>query len=125
MQIGYDHEDDVLHVSAAPSEDGSSLAYHDWIAVLIGSDNGTDVVGLIVRGASGCLPQGYDPVTDTVLLGITTDDSAMITTNGDFLSYWQPDEHDPIAPPDPIGIVIRQASQHFGGLPFPPFNASL
>ena len=36
----------------------------------------------------------------------------MITTDGDFVGYWQPYEHAPDEVPDPIGVEIKHLSKH-------------
>ena len=102
------------------------------IVALIKTDDGYDVAGLIVMGAAASLSphfarketgqpvplvkppiSTYDPATDTLTLGYTTDDPALITQDNAYLiAYWQsnPAYHDDCN--DPIGVAILNAAQH-------------
>ena len=65
-------------------------------------------------GASAYLPlkTGYDPESDTLLLGKRTDSPDLVTETGDFVGYWQSHRGDPNGFMDPVGVLIRDASKH-------------
>ena len=115
MRAHYDKEVDVLRLTAgAPAETTASLLDDPGIAVNLATTNGHEVVGLILMGASGYIPlgQGYDRVTDTLLLGRKTDPNLMITKTGDFIGYWHNDPDDFDGVMDPVGMELRHASKH-------------
>jgi hypothetical protein len=115
MRIRYYQDADVLRVTTDQTPaDGASLLYEADIAVELATEDGHDIVGLIVMGASAYLPLGlgYDADADTLLFGTATSDPAMITENGDIVGYWQVDDEEPDSFRDPIGVAIRKASKH-------------
>ncbi len=113
MQVSYDKENDVLAISTGQIQhDGASLYDHVGVAVLFGTDGGQDIIGVEAMSASYWFCKGYDEDEDTWLLGNKTDNLGMITTDGDFVGYWQPYEHSPDEVPDPIGVEIKHLSKH-------------
>ena len=80
---------------------------------LNGDDRG--VIGIVVQHAEPyvALEKGYDAVMDTLTIGKTTDNPNLISENGDFVGYWQPETGDPHSL-EPIGVTLRNASQHLG-----------
>ena len=63
MRIRYYQDADVLRVTTDQTPaDGASLLYEADIAVELATEDGHDIVGLIVMGASAYLPLGlgYD-----------------------------------------------------------------
>ena len=113
MRHSYDEEFDILSLSTGqPQLDGASLLDYMDIAAMFGTDGGQDIVGVEVMGASYWFRKGYDKEKDTWLLGDTTDNPKMITVDDDFVGYWQPDEDLPNEVPDPIGVVVHNASKH-------------
>ncbi len=114
MRVHYDREVDVLDIRTGEHyADTFTLRNDDNVAVDI-ADNGRDVVGFLVIGASRFLPlqRGYDAKSDVLTIGETTDDPAMLAESGDFVGYWQPDEYCPDEFLEPIGVAVRQASKH-------------
>ena len=119
MEFRYDQENNILYtVPDCRVCDSYYLADTADVVVLAGSDAGRDVAGLVVMAAAHHLSQGggYDAQTDTFLFGRVADDPAMITKNGDFVGYWQPDGDEPDGFWEPVGVEIRQASKHLGAL---------
>ena len=135
LRVSYDQEFNILDLDTGERcSDGASLLAPalSGIAVLIKTDGGYDVAGLIVMGASACLSphfarketmqpfplveppiSAYDPATDTLTLGFTTDDPALITQDNDYLiAYWQPNPEYPDDFNDPIGVSQLNATQH-------------
>lgn len=113
MQVSYDKENDILAISTGQVQhDGASLYDYVGIAVLFGTDGGRDIIGVEVMSASYWLSKGYDEDEDTWLLGDKIDNLGMITTDGDFVGYWQPYEYAPDEVPDPIGVEIKHLSKH-------------
>lgn len=135
LQVSYDQESDILSLDTGERcFDGASLLAPEvsGIAALIKTDGGYDVAGLIVMGAASCLSphfarkgtgqpvplvkpsiSTYDPATDTLTLGFTTDDPALITQDNDYLiAYWQPDPEDAADFADPIGVSLLNAAKH-------------
>ena len=135
LQVSYDQESDILFLyTDEPCSDGSSLVDPalSGIVVKIKTDGGYDVAGLIVMGAAACLSphfarkgtgqpvplvkppiSTYDPATDTLTLGFTTADPALITQDNDYLiAYWQPDPEDAADFADPIGVSLLNAAKH-------------
>ena len=116
MQVSYDKENDVLALSTGQIQhDGASLYDYVGVAVLFGTDGGRDIVGVEVMSASYWFSKGYNENEDTWLLGDKTDKVGMITTDGDFVGYWQPYEYAPDEVPDPIGVEIKCLSKHVPG----------
>ena len=60
--------------------------------------------------------KGYDTDNDTLLMGNSTSDHALITDNGDFIGYWQDAESDPYGFRYPIGVAIRNVSAHIANM---------
>ncbi len=116
MRIIYDHEVDVLRViTETPDAVSASLLYDPGIAIDLATEEGHEIVGITVMGASAFIPlgsRGYDAQTDTLTMGRTTGDPDLITENGDLVAYWQVDEEDPEGFRDPIGVALRRASVH-------------
>ena len=53
----------------------------------------------------------YDPATDTLTWGVTTDAPGMVSHTGDLTVYWQPDpEYDSFFAA--IGLSLRNTAQH-------------
>ena len=115
MQVSYDKEGNVLHVTTeAPKATAASLLDDPGIAVELVAWNGHEIVGVIVMGASVYIPLGlgYDSETDTLIMGTKTSDPALVTETGDFVGYWQVDEENPDGARDPIGVALKCASKH-------------
>ena len=115
MELDYNSLDDVLHLGPEGQvEDGCALLDNPGIVLLTGTDGGCDIVGAVIMAASYhmSLRHGYDAKSDTLLLGKDTDDSALITKNGDFVGYWKLDEDDLNGLWEPTGVAIKQASEH-------------
>ena len=114
--VHYDSEIDALRVATDRDGDTSDSLWHNGdIVVDLATEEGLDIVGLGVLCASSYLPlgkKGYDADTDTLLMGYSTPDPALITENGDFIGYWQVDEADPDGFRYPIGVVVKRASVH-------------
>ena len=121
--VYYDDEVDALRITtdafriAADKDEGTSppLWYNDDIVVDLATEDGHDIVGLGILCASLYLPlgkKGYDAETDTLLMGDSTSDPALITENGDFIGYWKVDEDYSDGFLYPIGVVVKRASVH-------------
>ena len=122
MRVIYDREANVLRIiTDTPAATAASLLDDPGVAVELATDDGHDIVGLIVMGASAYIPLGesYDAAYDTLLLGRKTTTSGMITENGDFVGYWQPYEDEPDAFMDPVGVLLRNASKHLAAVSGP------
>ena len=116
MLIHYDDEVDVLDIRMHDLGGVvcASLLDDPSIAVSLATEDGHDIEGLIVMGASAYLDldRGYDADTDTLVIGRMTCNPSLITENGDIVAYWQVDEDDPDGFRDAIGVAIRRASVH-------------
>ena len=116
MRVRYDQEVDILSVMMdTPEAICASLLDGPDIAVSLATEDGHDIVGLEVLGASAFIPLGklgYDAETDILTMGRTTHDPELITKNGDIIGYWQVDEEDPDGFRDPIGVAIKRVSVH-------------
>ena len=116
MRVRYDHEFDVLSIMTdTPEAICASLLDGPHIAVSLATEDGHDVVGVEIMGASAYLPlgnSGYDAETDTLTMGRTADDPELVTRNCDLIGYWQVDECDADGFRDPIGVAIKRASVH-------------
>ena len=115
MRVDYDSEVGVLHfITETQAVEGASLFDDPGVVVEIATEDGQDIAGLIVMGASAYfnLDRGYDADTDTLVIGRITCNTSLITKNGDIVAYWQVDEDDPDGFRDPIGVAIRRASVH-------------
>ena len=132
LLVSYDQEFDVLYVNTGEGcSDGASITELFDVAAEIKTKGGYDVAGLIVMGAADYLSPGftpihreppavvagsrrsrYDPATDTLTFGFTTDDAGMITQDNEYLvGYWQPDPEDADYFPL-IGVALLNAAQH-------------
>ena len=115
MKVSYYHIDDLLYIdTGTPDVVSASLLDASGIVVHLATEDGYDIVGVTVMGASAYLPLGnggYDIKTDTLLMGRSTTDPKHITENGDIIGYWQLDEYDPSdGYQHPIGVAIKRAS---------------
>ena len=99
LKVVYDQQADVLRLlTSEKGETGSSLFGQDDVVLDLAKEDGYDIVGIAILGASAYLPlgkQGYDTETDTLTLGCSVSDPAMTTENGDLAAYWQVDEKKP------------------------------
>ena len=132
LRVSYDHEFDVLYVNTGEGcSDGASITELFDVAAEIKTKGGYDVAGLIIMGAAAYLSPWftpihrespalvagsqltrYDPATDTLTFGFTTDDPGMITRDNEYLvGYWQPDPEDADYFPL-IGVSLLNAAQH-------------
>lgn len=115
MQTNYDLEADVLSITTdvRPATSASLLNDPD-IVVDLAESNGHQIVGLMIMWASSYLPlkKGYDPETDTLLLGTKTESPGLTTETGCFVGYWQVYDDEPNGFMDPVGVLIREASKH-------------
>ena len=118
MRVRYDHEVDTLRITTgtpeAISESLWDTEHHD-IVVDLAAEDSCDIVGLDIMWASVYLPlgkKGYDPESDTLLMGRESSEPELITKNGDIVGYWQMDGDNPDGVPNPIGVAIKRASVH-------------
>ena len=118
--MGYDPEVDGLRVTTnVGGATSASLLYNSDIVVDLVTQDGHDIIGLGVLCASLYLPlgkKGYDAKSDTLLMGDSTSDQALITENWDFIGYWKVFEGDPDGFRDPVGVAIKNASVHLAEL---------
>ena len=109
----------LLVSTGQPSTTFENLAEDEYTVVELNGDD-PRVVGVIVQHAEPyvALEKGYDAAMDTLTIGRTTDDPALISENGDFVGYWQPDtaEYMDDGALEPIGVTLRNASQHLGNM---------
>ena len=114
--VHYDSEVDALRVTTdVGGATSAALLYNSDIVVDLATEDGYDIVGLGVLCASLYLPlgkKGYDAETDTLLMGDSTSDPALITENDDFIGYWKVFEGDPDGFRDPVGVAVKNASVH-------------
>ena len=116
LRLLYDKDVDVLRLFTG--EEGvtsSSLIGLEEVVVDLADDEGNQVVGLEVMGASKYLPlgrRGYDADADTLTLGVTANDPAHMTKNGDIVTYWQETPNEPEPFMDPIGVTLKRASKY-------------
>lgn len=116
MKAIYEKQDDLLYLSyGARAKDGASLEDDPGVMLDLGTDSGCDIVAITIMGASYWFKRGFDEASDKWLIGSTTDAPGMVTVNGDFVGYWQPDRYDPDEVPDPIGVEIGHVSEHVPG----------
>ena len=133
LRVGYDPDPqvDVLVITAERRYwEGRELGANSNIIVEVGEQHAQDVVGILmifasykvapyfrVAGEKEPLWAGrdeftrYDPATDTLTWGDTTDAPGMVSHAGDIIVYWQPDPDDD-ADFDPIGVSLRNAAKH-------------
>ena len=137
LTFRYDPAADVLDITSgrnvAAATPLAAAALGD-IAVETGSDDSRDTVDLIMLWAAGYVAPyfqlrragapfkagdpahiRYDPDTDTLTWGNSTDDPEMVSQAGDLTAYWQPDPYflardEPLF--DPIGLSLRNAAKH-------------
>ena len=118
MRVRYDQKVDALRITTGtPEAISESLwdAVHHDIVIDLAAEDSCDIVGLDVMRASVYLPlgkKGYDPESDTLLMGRATSEPELITKNGDIVGYWQIDDDNPDGIPNPIGVAIKRASVH-------------
>ena len=114
--VHYDSEVDALRVTTdVGGATSASLLYNSDIVVDLASEDGYEIVGLGILCASLYLPlgkKGYDAETDTLLMGDSTSDAALITENDDFIGYWEVFEGDSDEFRDPVGVAVKNASVH-------------
>ena len=114
--IHYDSEVDALRVATDRyGVTSASLLYNSDFVIDLATEDGHDIVGLGVLCASLYLPldkKGYDADTDTLLMGGSTSDPALITENRDFIGYRQVDEAETDGFRYPIGVAIKRAGVH-------------
>ena len=132
LRVSYDQEFDVLYLDTGERcSDGASITDLFDVAAEIKTKGGYDLAGLIIMGATDYLSPWFNPIqgarpanaeagqlssydrtTDTLTLGFTTDDPAMITRDNDYLvGYWRPDPEDADYFPL-IGVSLLNASKH-------------
>ena len=117
MKVHYDDDADVLHITTEKRvATAASLLDDPNVAVELATEDGHDIVGLIVMWASSYVRSEHDAETDTLLIGETAHDPELITENGDLVAYWQVDEEDPDGYRDPIGVAVRRASVHLAAV---------
>ena len=133
LSVSYDPdpEVDVLNIVIARRNWGGwSLASNSNIIVEVGEQDAQDVVGILMIFASYKVApyfrvageqeprwmgrEGfvrYDPATDTLTWGVTTDAPGMVSQADDITVYWQPAEpnREGITP---IGVSLLNAEQH-------------
>ena len=133
LRVGYDPDPqvDVLVITAERRYwEGRELGANSNIIVEVGEQHAQDVVGILMifasykvapyfRVAGEKEPRWmgkdgftrYNPATDTLTWGDTTDAPGMVSYTGDITVYWQPAE------PNrewitPIGVSLLNAAQH-------------
>jgi len=132
LRVSYDLKFDILYISAGePCYDGASIENLFDVVAEIKTRDGYDVAGLIIQGAADYFyppfvpSQGepsalagdnplsrYDPDTDTLTLGFTTEAPELITQDNPYLvAYWQRDPEDADYFPL-IGVSILNAAKH-------------
>ena len=126
MRVRYDREFDVLSIMTdTPEAICASLLDGPDVAVSLATEDGHDIVGVEVLGASAFIPLGklgYDAETDTLTMGRTSNAPGLVTENADFVGYWQVCEEEPDGFRDPIGVALKRASAHLAELTRAPFD---
>ena len=116
-QCSFDTEHGTLRISTGqPSTTFQNLAEDVYMLVELNEDN-PSVIGIVIQHAEPyvALKKGYDAGMDTLTIGRTTDDPALISENGDFVGYWQPETAGYMdGALEPIGVTLRNASEHLG-----------
>ena len=115
MFVNYDPEFDIIDFSVRGRADSSSLLYDDDVVANLGAEDGRDVVGVLLLCASSYLPlgkRGYDAKTDTLTMGVTTDDPKLISECGEFVGYWDAESAEEGELQIPIGVALKRASVH-------------
>ena len=101
----------ILGVVSSPL----SAPKYDNIVLDLATEDGCDIVGLDILGASAFIPlgkRGYDAKTDVLLLGRATSNPEMTIENNDFIGYWEIDKFSSDDFWVPIGVAIKRASVH-------------
>ena len=121
MRATYDEAEDILTLSnGQPDAVSASFLRGPDGALHLGTEEGHDVVGFILLGASAYLPCArgtacdYDANADVLTIGEAVEDPALVTENGDFVGYWARDEADPDGVRHPVGVAVRRASVNLG-----------
>ena len=122
MKIRYDHATDALSITTEKSSVISESLWdpeYQGIVVDFAKEGSYDFVGIEVLGLSGYLPlgkRGYDPDSDTLLMGRTLAPGVkpeLIIENGDIAVYWQTvDDDDADGVPHPVAVAVKHASVH-------------
>lgn len=116
MKVMYEEQDDLIYLSYGVCvKDGASLKEDPGVMLDLGTSGGCDIVAVTIMGAASWFNKGFDEASDKWLIGDTTGDLEMVTANGDFVGYWQPDMYDSDEVPDPIGVEIKHVSEHVPG----------
>ena len=133
LTFRYDPESDVLHISSGLPSDGATPMEEpelDLIAIEAAGEDNRNLVGVELIFASSYVapyfrlrrenapPRAgnpeltrYDPATDTLTWGVTTDAPGMVAQTGDLIAYWQPDPEDETFF-EAIGLSLRNAARH-------------
>ena len=133
LTVSYDPESDVLHISSGLPSDGATPMEEpelDLIAIYSAGADNRNLVGVELIFASSYVapyfrlrrenapPRAgdaeltrYDPATDTLTWGVTTDAPGMVSQADDLIAYWQPDREDETFF-EAIGLSLRNATQH-------------
>ena len=133
LTVRYDSESDVLHISSGRPSDGATPMEEpelDLIAIYSAGDDNRNLVGVeMIFAASYLAPYfrlrrenappragnpeltRYDPATDALIWGVTTDAPGMVSQVDDLIAYWQPDPGDETFF-EAIGLSLRNAAQH-------------
>ena len=123
LKASYDNEANSLLVRSYKRGVTSTTLEHDWDVILdLATENQhSKVVAVEVLHASAYLPlgrKGYDPETDTLMLG-TREGATEIDVLGDLVAYWKPDPVDPSEIYIALGLEVRSARRWLGGLAGP------
>ena len=121
MRVHYDDDDrvDILHfATGVPSFEGYTLYDDDDVIVGVATEDGHDIATVTVMAGSTYLPlgRGYDPETDTLMLGRTMDDPDKVTENGEITVWWKLDEDFDDDFLNPIGVAIKNVSAHIANM---------
>ena len=133
LQVSYDPESDVLHISSGLPSDGATPMEEpelDLIAIESAGADNRNLVGVELIFASSYVapyfrsrrenapprvgnPEltRYDPAMDALTWGVTTDAPGMVSQAGDLIAYWQTDPEDETFF-EAIGLSLRNATQH-------------
>ncbi|MCY3637943.1 MAG: DUF2283 domain-containing protein [Chloroflexi bacterium] len=123
MRVSHDThpQADILYFSTGtPDVGGSDILTAPGVVVFVGAEDGHDIVGIEIIGASAYLPlgkKGYDAKTDTLMLGEKCAKPDLITQNDDFVAYWRVDKEFPdVGFLEPVGVAIKNASAHIANM---------
>ena len=133
LTFRYDSAADILAIiTGRPSNDTTPIEGPElgFIAIDSAGADRRDVVGVeMIFAASYLAPYfrlrrenapprvgnpeltRYDPATDTLTWGVTTDAPDMVSQAGDLIAYWRPDPEDETFF-EAIGLSLRNAAQH-------------